>query len=173
MDIIFTLKSIYNVSKYSYNIFQLFEEPINLIENIYIGNLYHISNWVILRDYNFKFIIGLYKKKPEFDFIDIKFNNFELNFNLIKENHNEIKSKLELIINNIIKSQSFFDSKNEYTQNIIISYESKNNLILLLVLLLKTKYNLSLNRILKLLEIKKIIANNNIDSEILEICNLF
>lgn len=168
MDIIHTLKSLYTISKYSYNFLQIYEEPINLIENIYVGNLYHITNWVILRDYNFKFVFNLSKKNLNLNFNNVKYNNFDLDLDLNSYNEHQINLKLEPIINEIIKNQSIVDSKTGILSNIIITTEYKNDLILILIIFLKTKYNLSLNRILRLLKLKNIIKNDNFNQKIIE-----
>jgi len=167
MDIIHTFKSLYTISKYSYNFLQIFEEPINLIENIYVGNLYHITNWVILRDYNFKFVFNLSKKNLNFN--NVKYNNFDLDLNLNLYDKHQIIFKLEPIINEIIKTQSIVDSKTGILSNIIITTEYKNDLILILIIFLKIKYNLSLNRILRLLKLKNIIKNDDFNQKIIEI----
>jgi hypothetical protein len=167
MDIIHTLKSLYTISKYSYNFLQIYEEPINLIENIYVGNLYHITNWVILRDYNFKFVFNLSKKNLNFN--NVKFNNFDSDLDLNLYDKQQINLKLEPIINEIIQTQSIVDSKTGILSNIIITAEYKNDLILILIIFLKTKYNLSLNRILRLLKLKNIIKNDYVNQKMIEI----
>ena len=36
MDLIYLVKSVYNLAKYSYNLTHIFSEPINIIDNIYL-----------------------------------------------------------------------------------------------------------------------------------------
>lgn len=169
MDLIYTIKSIYTFSKHSYNFLQILDEPINLIENIYLGNFYHITNSVIIRDYNFKFIINMSKNNLDQPNFDKNFLFFDEDIKLELESIENIKIKFEPVINFIIKSQTYVDSKSDSNTNIIIYSNQKKYLIIVLFILLKTKYNLSYNRIINLLSFKKIIFHDEITQELIEI----
>jgi len=166
MDLIYLVKSVYNLAKYSYNLTQIFSEPINIIDNIYLSNIYHISNYSIIRDYNFRYIINISENNLEY-FNDIS-TYFQLNFtfdiNMFNEPNDFIKINKysDLFLEFILNAQSIVDSKSTNKSNILIYSDSIDKTNFVLIYLLKKKYNLNINQIIKLFNLKNIKINQKL-----------
>ena len=77
MDLFYTLYSFYINKKINL----LYQEPIHIIENLFIGNIYNSSNWATIRDYNFKFIINTNNESNnhfENSSLNIKYENINV-----------------------------------------------------------------------------------------------
>ena len=170
MDLIYLLKSVYNFTKYSYNITEIFSEPINIIDNIYLSNIYHISNYSIIRDYNFKYIINISDYNLEYfndisTYIQIK---FIFDINMFNESNDlstdliQINKYSELFLEFILNAQSIVDSKSSNKSNILIYSDSIEKTNYFLIYLLKQKYNLNINQIIKLFNLKNIKINQKL-----------
>jgi hypothetical protein len=158
MDIIYTIKSIYNTYKFS-NISNIFSEPIHIIDKLFIGNIYISANYAILRDYKFKYIINL-SDKP---------NYFEENITYITNNiifkNNQILNidDFIILINKIFELLTIEDYNSEFKSNILIYSNDESSFIinLIIILILYLKYNVNIQKTVNLM--KKNNKNFNID----------
>jgi len=148
MDLYFTIKSILHSSYFNeYNIIN----PINIIDNVFIGNAYVASNWGIIRDYNIKHIINLSSKLPNL-FINnnINYTNFTLDKKL-----NNLDDILEIISN--IQTTSNHTSNNNIFDNyniLLIDTNLSNNISVIVIALLIYKYNFNFVDSIKYIENK-------------------
>lgn len=155
MDIFYTLYSFYVNKKINL----LYHEPIHIIENLFIGNIYNLSNWATIRDYNFKFIINTNdKSKNYFENTSLKITYENIN---VEDSDEQNFNK---ILNFIEESQSINDVSTNRKINILIAGNELQNNIIIILLFLKYKYRLTLNKCTNLLNSKiktiKIKKNN-------------
>ena len=133
------IKSIYiseNKNTYNYPIiFSLMSmEPINIITNIYIGNIFNASNWSNILKYNFDYIINFNSKiKNFFPTTNIKFFTLDLKPNL--DNIEEIIEQINLL-------ESKINLKNKNKSNILLfSLAGNNTPCVIMICYLIIKYN--------------------------------
>ena len=128
MDIIYTLHSLCKINLSELiNFFNLKNnEPVHIIDNLFIGNSYNASNWAIIRDYNFKFIINTSPRQsseeihsPEI--FRIPANELE---NINKMSHDEMydPSNFKEILNFIENAQSINNIYTNKKINILVQY---------------------------------------------------
>lgn len=152
MDLYFTIKSVLtsgtNLLKYN----ELFEEPINIIDNLYYCNLYNINNYSIVRDYNFKNIIYL-QKNLELDKIQ-KHGSLEIKYHTEKFNLDDIylDKQVEKIIDTINNIMLYEDTLSELKQNVILYSESIDYVYMIIMCLMVLKYNYSIKKSIRFVE---------------------
>ena len=165
------LKKNFNINKiFELDIKKVFEEPNNVIENIFVGNIFNSSNYCVIRDYNFKLVINIsnnldnYLENSDLIYEYVKLDidvdeNFMDNFDNLNNPNNPNNSNnpnnpniIEDTIDKIILFQSRTNSKSLLNDNILIYSDKNEKISLFLLNVLKKKYNLSKNKILKLLE---------------------
>ena len=139
----------------------IFNQPINIIENIYIGNIYGASNWSIITNLNINHIICLNKKIENFypNEKNIKFISMDLDKNL---------ENLDEILNVINHTQSKINSKSNKLNNILLfSLAGNNTPCVIMVAYLIFKYNFKLKK--ALLYICKKVPNYNVNKKYIEL----
>ena len=151
MDIIHTIKSIFSTVKniktdYS-KIYYIFEEPINIIDNLYCCSEFNYNNKCVINDYNFKNIIyvGLVDNVPIIS-PNSKYYNIKLDLKNIDEikilEYVELINKLQLIDN----------PDSDEKDNIMLYSDSIDKIHFILICLLVCKYNFTIKKAIRFLE---------------------
>ena len=141
-----------------------FNKPINIIDNIYIGNVYCASNWSIISNLGINFIINFNKKIENFypEEKNIKFITIDLESNL--ENIEEILDMLNQI-------QTKIDSKSKKENNILLfSLAGNNTPCIIMIAYLVFKYNFQFKK--ALLHICTKIPNYNLNKKYIRVLKL-
>lgn len=141
-----------------------FNKPINIIDNIYIGNVYSASNWSIISNLNINIIINFNKKIENFypREKNIKFITVDLKLNL--ENIEEILDMLNQI-------QTRIDSKSKKENNILLfSLAGNNKPCVIMIAYLVYRYNFQFKK--ALIHICKKIPNYNFNKKYINILKL-
>lgn len=188
MDLIYKINSIYTTSKFlllnnnenksdecisnsenSYNSFiplgikLYFNEPINIIDNIYIGNIYHGTDISLINKLNINYVINFNKKISS---IIESYSNKNFQYIFL-----ELKSELaniELILDLIILLQTKQNKKTKSKSNILLTSLAGNNIpCIIMIAFLIYKYNWELKK--ALCYICKKIPNYNINKKYFEI----
>lgn len=157
MDIFYTIKSIFESKDRKIHI--IFEEPVNIIDNLYYCNMYSYNNYSIIRDYNFKNIINISEDKntyeEEYKEI-IKYHKFNINIDTVQVK--EINELVELIN----QLQLYQDVNIDLQYNVMIYSDSEIKIYLVLVALYIIKYNYSLKKSIRQIEKKFNLKKNYI-----------
>ncbi len=174
MDIVHTIKSIFstvkNIRTDYKKIYTIFEEPINIIDNLYYCSEFNYNNESVIRDYNFKNIIYV----GTIDSLQIvlpnsKYYNINLDFDIVKQDkifeYVELINRLQLIDN---------PDSNE-KDNIMIYSDSIDKIYFILICLLICKYNFTIKKAIRFLEKTFKLKKNTIklDDKTIEIISYF
>ena len=132
------LKKNFNINKiFEFDITKIFEEPNNVIENIFVGNIFNSSNYCVIRDYNFKLVINIsnnldnYLENSDLIYEYVKLDiDVDENFmdNPDNPDNPDNSNIIEDTIDKIILFQSRTNSKSLLNDNILI-YSDKNEKI--------------------------------------------
>jgi hypothetical protein len=153
-----------NIIKNVYSSANIFlNDPVRIIDRIYIGNIFNVSNWAVIRDYNFNYIINLTNNVPNYwdnvtnvTYVNIDLSNILNNLNQ-DINYNEIIKCIELIE----EFQSREDTTSQNQSNILIhSNLDINSSVVIVGLYMVYKYNLSIAKYYNLLRKKNIILDD-------------
>lgn len=140
----------------------IFNEPINIIDNIHIGNIYNASNWSIVSNYNY--LINFNKNIENFFPHEKNIKFYSLN---LEQNLNNIDEILDLI-NQI---QTKIDLKTKKEKKILLySLAGNNTPCVIMIAYLTHKYNFEFKK--ALLYVCKKIPNYNINKKYFEILKL-
>jgi len=152
MDIYFSIKSLLNSGIYFKKINVIFNEPVNIIDNLFYSNKYNLNNYSIIRDYNFKNIILIIDSESKIDQIN-KFKNSDIKYYDININLNQASYKeIEDIVDMINTLQLVDNPDSEINNNIIIYSESFDLLYLIIMSLMIYKYNYSIKKSIRFIE---------------------
>ncbi len=158
----FSIYSLFSIKELR-KITKIFEDPINIIENIFIGNLFNSSNYCILRDYNFKLVINISEDIDNFfENSDIKCKYIKFNIEINTTNKQYDEENILKTIDTIINFQSKINSKTLINNNILIYSDNNEKICIFLYYFLNNKYNLSKNKTKNLLNNFNLIENTNI-----------
>ncbi len=152
MDIIHTIKSIFltikNVKTDYSKIHVIFEEPINIIDNLYYCSEFNFNNESVIRDYNFKNIIYIGNSDSVIpsNFNNSHYHNIILDYETIDQNF--ILNQVELIN----KLQLLDDPNSDIKINIMIHSDSMDKIYFILTCLLVCKYNFTIKKAIRYLE---------------------
>jgi hypothetical protein len=152
MDIYFSIKSLLNSGIDFKKINGIFNEPVNIIDNLFYSNKYNLNNYSIIRDYNFKNIILIIDSESKIDQIN-KFKNSDIEYHDININLNQASYKeIEDIVDMINTLQLVDNTESEMNNNIIIYSESFDLLYLIIMSLMIYKYNYSVKKSIRFIE---------------------
>lgn len=171
------------------HITNLFLEPTHIIDNIYLGNAYNASNYAIIKQYSFNYIVNVtkeiknYYERENIDFysdidnIEIKniptsiFTSTDTSIT-IYDNYNDI-TYLRIpiyddctyhITDYIKEAMEFIDNATQNKGNILIHcYMGSSRSASIVLAYLIYKYNYSLNDALLFLKNKRNIVNINVN----------
>ncbi len=163
MDFIYFFNSIkksYTYNKLNFNIKEIFSEPIYIIDNIFIGNIFHFNNYCVIRDYNFKFIINISNHDNIFSKSDL--NTLYYNTEVNKTEDILSSENIMLTIDNIISNQTRTNIKSKLQENILIFSDDYEKIICVLYAFLNIKYNMPTKKIKNFLDSKNIFSNQQI-----------
>ena len=135
----------------------IISEPINVIDNIYIGNIFNAYDWTIINKYKINTIISLDKN------ITSKFSNTHLKFYNMCELYDP--SNLNNLLNNISDIQTCEDvlSPNRYKNILLVNIDGNNQPYIVILAFMMYKYNMELKTAEKI--IKKKNKKYNIDKK--------
>lgn len=152
MDIYFSIKSLLNSGIDFKKINGIFNEPVNIIDNLFYSNKYNVNNYSIIRDYNFKNIIIINDSESKVDQIN-KFENAEIKYHDINLSLDQVNIKeIENIVDIINSIQLVDNPDSEINNNIIIYSESLDLLYLIIMSLMIYKYNYSIKKSIRFIE---------------------
>lgn len=143
-------------------------EPINIIDGIFIGNIYSASNWSYITSYDFKYIINFnikienpYPNEKNINFITKKLDKKLENIDEILQFINKIQTKTDITRTNLTKSKNNNDNNN--TNILLLSLAGNNTICIIMIAYLIYFYNFNFNK--ALLFICKKIPNYNINKK--------
>ena len=142
----------------------IFNQPCNVIDNIYIGNIYSASNWSIINNLNINYIINFNKKIENFypNEKNVKFISVELESNL---------ENIEEILDILNQTQTKIDLKSKKENNILLfSLAGNNTPCVIMIAYLIFKYNFQFKK--ALLHICKKIPNYNINKKYIDLLKI-
>lgn len=132
-------------------------EPVNIIDNIYIGNICNASNWSIIRDFNFIDIINLTNNIPNYFE-----NQTHITYLKTSLDGNNIENSIDNILDYIFAKQTYNNTKSNLINNILIhSFGGTNIVLVIAISLLITKYNFKFNKAINFVYSKN--SNFNLD----------
>lgn len=141
-----------------------FIKPIDLIDNIYVGNIFNASDWSVISNLNISHIICFNKKIENFYPNEKKLKFIIANLESNLEN-------LEEILDLINQIQTKIDSKSNKSNNILLfSLAGNNTPCIIMIAYLVFKYNFEFKK--ALIYVCKKIPNYNLNKKYIEILKL-
>ena len=151
----YRLINISNSTKISNHITNIFLEPTHIIDNIYLGNAYNSSNYLVIKNNNIKYVVNVTKELPNY------YENNDINYYRIPISDNceyHISSHIQNVIDFIEQSQ-----KNNNGNILIHCYMGSSRSASIVLAYLVYKYKYDINKAIEFIKSKRNIVNINLN----------